>query len=54
MTILLTKRDTTLEVIQVDGKRVRVRYLMPYLSPPIAEWYEWATLIAAGWREVKP
>ena len=52
--ILLKSRGTILEVAEVDGKRVRVRYVAPVESDVIREWYDWYTLLAAGWREVKP
>jgi len=51
---IIALHETRLEVIEAEPERVRVRYVAPHASGPIAEWYEVACLLEAGWRVVAP
>jgi hypothetical protein len=53
---IIAMHDTRMEILEAQGApdRVRLRYIAPFESGCIAEWYEVATLLGAGWRVVPP
>jgi len=53
---IIAMHDTRLEVLEAKGApdRVRVRYVAPFESGAIREWYEVESLTTAGWRVVLP